>query len=143
MQRNGNYTHVYNSPIFVRGGTRSARGRGYLWTNAMRRPPVDDLRDFIDPDEGRDTDWDSHLNVPEPFYTEALPCESCGKPVDGERRASWDESLLVGPCCASDVPESIRDPSICMDLYRIHDGLPDSRGTVRRVESSSIGMPGL
>lgn len=105
--------------IFVRGGTRSARGRGYLWTNAMRRPPVDDLRDFIDPDEGRDTDWDSHLNVPEPFYTEALPCESCGKPVDGERRASWDESLLVGPCCASDVPESIRDPSICMDLYRI------------------------
>ena len=78
---------------------------------------MDDLRDFIDPDEGRDTDWDSHLNIPEPFYTEALPAN--GKPVDGDRRASWDESLLVGPCCASDVPESIRDPSICMDLYRI------------------------
>lgn len=65
-----------------------------------------DPEDFISPDEGyRDTDWDSHLR-PEAFYTEALPCESCGRPVDGERkRAEWDSDLLVGPCCAvPDVP---------------------------------------
>lgn len=55
--------------------------------------------DYIDQDEGyRPTDWDSHLR--EPFFTEALPCESCGQPVDGERRiAPWDTELMVGPCC--------------------------------------------
>ena len=84
---------------------------------------MDDLRDFIDPDEGyRDIDWDSHLNVPEAFYAEALPCESCGKPVDGDRKpALWDSSLLVGPCCASDVPAVFEVP-LCPELYRIQMG---------------------
>jgi hypothetical protein len=81
---------------------------------------VDDLRDFTDPDEGyRDTDWDSHLNSPEAFYAEALPCESCGRPVDAERKpALWDESLLIGPCCASDVPAVFEVP-LCPELYRL------------------------
>ena len=80
---------------------------------------MDDLRDFIDSDEGyRDIDWGSHLNVPEPFYAEALPCESCGKPVDGDRKpALWDSSLLVGPCCASDVPAVFEVP-LCPEMYR-------------------------
>lgn len=38
-------------------------------------------QEYIDYDEGREIDWDSHLV--EPFYAEALPCESCGNPVDG------------------------------------------------------------
>ena len=60
----------------------------------------DDHRE-ITPDEGfRDTDWDSHLREPA-FYTHALPCESCGKPVLGDRApAEWDLDLHVGPCCA-------------------------------------------
>lgn len=57
------------------------------------------MHDFIDFDEGhRPIDWDSHLR--KPFFAEAQPCESCGAPVDGDRRiAPWDDSLLVGPCC--------------------------------------------
>ena len=46
---------------------------------------MDDPRDFIDSDEGRDIDWDSHLDAREPFFAYALPCESCGRPVDGDR----------------------------------------------------------
>lgn len=63
--------------------------------HSRRRALMD--HNFIDSDEGyRPIDWDSHLS--EPFFAEALPCESCGKPVDCERLpASWDESLLVGP----------------------------------------------
>ncbi len=70
----------------------------------------------IDPDEGyRDTDWDSHLR--EPFYTEALPCESCGKPCDCERQpASYEPSLLVGPCCQVEEVETPDEP-ICPRLY--------------------------
>ena len=71
----------------------------------------------IDSDEGyRPIDWDSHLS--EPFFTEALPCESCGKPVDCDRRpATWDESLMVGPCCQ----EIDNTPSVptCPALYEL------------------------
>ncbi len=42
-----------------------------------------DPRDFIDPDEGRD--------LPEAFYAEAEPCESCGHPTWKGRR--WDEEF--------------------------------------------------
>ena len=34
------------------------------------------------------------------------------------KRALWDESLLIGPCCACDVP-AICEVPICKDLYRI------------------------
>jgi hypothetical protein len=74
--------------------------------------------DFIDPDEGyRDTDWDASRREPEAFYTEALPCESCGKPCDCERQpASYDPSLLVGPCCQDEEVE-IPDEPVCPRLY--------------------------
>ena len=76
-----------------------------------------DLRDFIDPDEGyRDTDWDSHLRSGEPFYAEALPCESCGKPCDSRKQATWDQNLLVGPCCEI-ADEELPDEPVCPNLH--------------------------
>jgi hypothetical protein len=49
---------------------------------------------------------------PDPFYMEALPCESCGKPIEGERHpAIWDTDLMVGECCRVEeieVPQEIR-----------------------------------
>jgi hypothetical protein len=72
--------------------------------------------DFIDPDEGyRDTDWDSHLD---PFYTEALPCESCGRPcTESELKiADWDPDLRVGPCCYFSL-NLIPDLPICETLW--------------------------
>jgi len=80
---------------------------------------VDDLRDFIDSDEGyRDTDWDSHLRVPVPFFADALPCESCGRPVDCERKpAWWDGDLLVGPCCVDPLFDAIPANATCEDLF--------------------------
>ena len=45
----------------------------------------------IDSDEGRE--------IRAPFFTEALPCESCGAPCDERRIAPWDTSLQVGTCC--------------------------------------------
>ena len=63
-------------------------------------------------------DWDSYLDTPEPFYAEALPCESCGKPVDCERKpAPWDEALQVGPCCF-DI-DSTPELPVCQELYRV------------------------
>jgi hypothetical protein len=70
---------------------------------------MDDLRDFIDPDEGRPT--------PAPFFAEALPCESCGRPVYGEREpAYWDRLLLVGPCCRIEEGE-LPDTPVCSTLF--------------------------
>jgi hypothetical protein len=80
---------------------------------------VADPRDFIDPDEGyRQTDWDSHLDSREPFFTQALPCESCGQPCDDRRPASWDPELLVGPCCELDLSQ-IPDMPVCEDLCKL------------------------
>ena len=69
-----------------------------------------DPSDFIDPDEGRE---------PQPFFTEALPCESCGKPCDKLHIPYWDPDLHVGMCCAIHSDEWINDMHpTCEDLYR-------------------------
>jgi ribosomal protein L37E len=75
-----------------------------------------DPRDYIDWDEGREIDWDSHFV--EPFYAEALPCESCGSPVSERRPAIWDEELLVGGCCfnAPRVPDMPSCPGLIAAL---------------------------
>src|ERR1700690_1302989 len=76
-------------------------------------------RDYIDSDEGyRDTDWDSHLNSPEPFYAHALPCESCGKPVEDRKPATWDPTLEVGPCCEFNLDAEFPDLPVCPTLWR-------------------------
>jgi len=95
----------------------------------------DDLRDFIDPDEGyRDIDWDSHLNVPEAFYADSMPCESCGKPVDGERRkAKWDDSLMIGPCCEFCLDFEFPDLPVCDQLWKDLD-------RCRSVEEVQVAM---
>lgn len=64
--------------------------------------------DFIDPDEGRD--------VPPAFYAEALPCESCGLPVETRKTAAWDAALQVGPCCEFSL-NLIPDLPICERLW--------------------------
>lgn len=68
--------------------------------------------DFIDLDEG--------YRPGEPikaFHTHALPCESCGKPVDERKPATWDPDLMVGPCCEFDL-SGIPDVPTCEGLYR-------------------------
>jgi len=67
--------------------------------------------DFIDYDEGKDPR--------EPFFTEAFPCESCGKPCDERRPADWDESLLVGPCCYNVSEVETPEVPTCEALYEI------------------------
>src|SRR5271166_4506599 len=66
--------------------------------------------EFIDYDEGRE-------DGPRPFYTEALPCESCGKPCEDRHPATWDPELLVGPCCELDL-STIPEMPTCEELYR-------------------------
>ena len=70
-----------------------------------------DSRDFIDLDEGY------RPGEPiGPFFAHAEPCESCGRPVFGERLpAAWDESLLIGECCAIHSDE-LPDEPICEAL---------------------------
>jgi hypothetical protein len=83
---------------------------------------MDDPRDFIDSDEGRDIDWDSHLDAREPFFAYALPCESCGRPVDGDRLpAVWDPALLIGPCCAFCLDFEFPDLPNCYPLLKSLD----------------------
>jgi hypothetical protein len=50
----------------------------------------------------------------EPFFTHALPCESCGTPVDFRKPAEWDATLLVGPCCA--INFSVPDVPVCPEM---------------------------
>jgi hypothetical protein len=77
-----------------------------------------DPEDFISSDEGyRDTDWDSHLKVPEAFYTEALPCECCGHAVDERRPATWNAALQVGTCCYN--RPSVPNLPACPGLYKV------------------------
>jgi hypothetical protein len=54
----------------------------------------------------------------EPFYTEALPCESCGKPCDSRKPATWDPDLQVGKCCEVAVPDDAElEQPVCIALY--------------------------
>ena len=62
----------------------------------------------IDPEEG-------YL---EAFFAEALPCESCGRPCESRHPASWDNSLLVGPCCAIPVDDAPDSP-VCEEMYAL------------------------
>jgi hypothetical protein len=51
-----------------------------------------------------------------PFYAVAEPCESCGKPVFGERfAATWDETVLVGECCRFHL-DDILDQPMCPEF---------------------------
>jgi rRNA maturation protein Nop10 len=77
---------------------------------------VDDPRDYIDPDEGREIDYDSALV--QPFYANALPCENCGEPTEERHPAEWNPEILVGPCCKSPATEFPREP-VCFRLYQI------------------------
>ena len=61
----------------------------------------------------------------------ALPCESCGKPVEERKPATWDSTLMVGPCCEFD-PAGIPDMPTCEGLYRAIMRCT----TVRQVEQS-------
>ena len=65
----------------------------------------------ISPDEG----YRAHEPV-SPFYTESLPCESCGRPVEARKPAEWDSSLMVGPCCEFSL-NLIPDLPVCEGLW--------------------------
>jgi hypothetical protein len=67
--------------------------------------------EFIDYDEGRDID------PREAFYTNALPCESCGQPIDDRRPAPWDTSLQVGECCYFCVDFEVPNLPSCIRLW--------------------------
>lgn len=74
---------------------------------------MENFSKFIDYDEGRDID------PREAFYAHALPCESCGEPVDERRPAPWDTDLQVGPCCYQN--DSIPDVPVCAELLNVID----------------------
>ena len=93
---------------------------------------IDDPGDYITSDEGREVDWDSHLSEPRAFFTEAEPCESCGRPCESRRPAEWDESISVGPCCefSFDIPELANCPDCkalmeavyqCRSVFQVRD----------------------
>ena len=66
----------------------------------------------IDLDEGRED--------LQPFFTEALPCETCGKPSEELHVPYWAPDLHVGMCCAIHSDEWINDTEpTCDDLYRL------------------------
>jgi hypothetical protein len=86
----------------------------------------------ISPDEGY------RQNEPiRAFYTHALPCESCGNPVETRKPAEWDPALQVGPCCEfslnlmPDIPvcdnlwpalercQSVQDVELAMEAHRL------------------------
>ena len=80
-----------------------------------------DDSDFISFDEGyRREDWSTQAQK-EAFYANALPCESCGEPVFGDRkRAWWDSELMVGPCCCADpLYDCIPVDANCPDLIKL------------------------
>jgi len=58
----------------------------------------------------RDNDLLPSLN-PQPFFTEAVPCESCGRPAS-ERYWNPEAQLMIGVGCECETPD---DP-ICPEL---------------------------
>lgn len=82
--------------------------------------------DFIDNDEG----WE--IDPREPFYAEALPCESCGAPCNETHPASWDASVNVGPCCS--INESIPDVPVCQELLKVIKRCPLTLSVSRAME---------
>lgn len=70
----------------------------------------------ISPDEG----YRPHETLSsEPFFTEGLPCESCGKACNVTKPAEWDPRLLVGPCCSQS--DSAPDVPVCPELLAVID----------------------
>ncbi len=63
--------------------------------------------------------YDLHKWIPEAFYAESLPCESCGKPCEERQKARWDPDLLVGPCCSIVSKEESPDSPRCLEEYRL------------------------
>jgi hypothetical protein len=82
--------------------------------------------EFIDYDEGRDID------PREAFYTHALPCESCGHPVDERRTAPWDAALHVGACCEFCIDFEVPNLPNCIRLWEAIENCK-SVGPVRAV----------
>jgi hypothetical protein len=68
-----------------------------------------DPSDYIDPWEGI---------TPQPFYTEALPCGSCGKPCSELFPCTWDSNLMVGECCPEYLGDAMPNQPICRSLSR-------------------------
>ena len=59
---------------------------------------TEDPRDYIDWDEGR--------NFPPPFYTNAVPCESCGEPTYQERVWYPEFQLWIAVDCSCNAPQA-------------------------------------
>lgn len=91
--------------------------------------------------------YDLHKYIPEAFYVEALPCESCGKPCDVERSpASWDTELLVGPCCSIASDEESPDVPRCIEEYRLIEGaqtVGELCDTIREHRKSCVICSGI
>jgi hypothetical protein len=62
-----------------------------------------------------DRDEDGFPTVPDP---ELQQCQSCGKKISGELKlATWDEGLMVGPCCEVAEPD-VPDVPVPAYVYR-------------------------
>jgi hypothetical protein len=63
-----------------------------------------DPQGYIDPDEGRD--------FPNPFYAEALPCESCGEPTFQGRVWNVEHQLWIAVDCSCNTPSVPTCPAL-------------------------------
>jgi hypothetical protein len=87
---------------------------------------MEHFNEFIDYDEGRQ-------DPREPFFTEAIPCESCGSPCDETRQAPWDTKLNVGPCCY--INASIPDVPVCQGMLDVIDSCPLTSSVAAAMEA--------
>jgi hypothetical protein len=73
--------------------------------------------------------------TPQPFFTHARPCESCGKPVDSEdlKPASWMPEILVGPCCREYLSDAMPDQPVCPSLWQF---ICEQAQTVRAISEA-------
>ena len=58
----------------------------------------------------------TRYNEPQAFYTEALPCESCGEPTELERVWNPEYELWIATDCQCSTPA--QEP-VCQDLYAV------------------------
>lgn len=70
-----------------------------------------DPRDFIDPDEGRDT--------PSPFFTHAEPCESCGEPTYRGRVWNAEHQIWIAVDCSCNTPSLPTCPALIPLLAQV------------------------
>ena len=64
-----------------------------------------------------DRDEDGYPDDPKPFYTEALPCESCGHPTFQGRVWNAEHEIWIAIDCSCNAPDQPL-PACMIEVYR-------------------------